>query len=358
LLTPLGSDPSVGSSATSKMHHTAKTWVPLLLIVSVAWYAVGTVSLVRPKILVAPRLVVSDPTAFDFGSSWHNQTVIHKLPVHNPTNSVLSVQTFRTSCGCTKIRPEQLSLAPGESAVLELSIEAIVKDDSLQDEAIQKIDLAGLSDAGGLIFQARLTGTVRRLFRVLGGAVSHSLPHIRGRTSVIEPIRITSLTKIDAIRVLPMPDLSLASVEAIENGFQINLTALPGEGEIDRKTVLIECLGAGGTPIGIQGIKLAIPVLEPVVVLPSHHNFGVVPVGEAIVSFSLNSTYDTPGSTVRVSRLEFDPEVVTVTEKRNLRFEVKLKVRKGPNSATIRFVLSEIGGEQFVVNAAVLAMGK
>ncbi len=69
-----------------------------------------------------PILVVS-PEELDFGSVFARDQFPWKLHIKNPGSQTVEVIDLRPSCGCTKVTPTSLTISPGETREVQLTLD-------------------------------------------------------------------------------------------------------------------------------------------------------------------------------------------------------------------------------------------
>ena len=69
-----------------------------------------------------PILVVS-PEELDFGSVFARDQFPWKLHIRNPGSQTVEVIDLRPSCGCTKVTPTSLTISPGETREVQLTLD-------------------------------------------------------------------------------------------------------------------------------------------------------------------------------------------------------------------------------------------
>jgi hypothetical protein len=65
----------------------------------------------------------SSRTRIHLGSVEARASVVHSLRVQNRTTTDVQIFRFQSSCECATVLPEQLSLASGDDALIELTVD-------------------------------------------------------------------------------------------------------------------------------------------------------------------------------------------------------------------------------------------
>lgn len=81
-------------------------------------------SLVLAACAAGQAQIVVEADHFDFGELVNEVVVTKELAVHNRGEVLLEIQEISTSCGCTKAAMDQLSIAPGGSAILTIEYDS------------------------------------------------------------------------------------------------------------------------------------------------------------------------------------------------------------------------------------------
>src|SRR5581483_2768328 len=59
----------------------------------------------------------------DMGEVWEETGIVWRLPIHNQTTRHIEIHELQQTCGCTDIKPRRLTIAAGETATLELTLD-------------------------------------------------------------------------------------------------------------------------------------------------------------------------------------------------------------------------------------------
>jgi hypothetical protein len=82
------------------------------------------VSLLLAACSVGQAQIVVEADHFDFGELVNGVVVTKELVVQNRGEAPLEIREISTSCGCTKAAVDQLSIAPGGSAILTIEYDS------------------------------------------------------------------------------------------------------------------------------------------------------------------------------------------------------------------------------------------
>jgi hypothetical protein len=69
------------------------------------------------------------------GEVWEEKQYIHRLPIHNTTNTDIEILSFIKSCSCTEVEPRSLTIPAGQTATVNLIID-------LTHRTMAELDLA------------------------------------------------------------------------------------------------------------------------------------------------------------------------------------------------------------------------
>ncbi len=97
-----------------------------------------------------------DNKVFDFGEISQGQKVSHKFYITNTGKSDLIIRKVKASCGCTAIKPEKTTIAPGESTFVSAEFNSAGKS-GRQNKSVTVIT----NDPLGSNILLRIQGTVK-----------------------------------------------------------------------------------------------------------------------------------------------------------------------------------------------------
>ncbi len=99
----------------------ARHLIGILILVSAAATAFAGAAQ-RSKNKSGPRMEI-EPSEHDFGGVKPNQELLHVFTVSNVGTEPLEIRRISTSCGCTAAIAKKRVLSPGESTILEVTLE-------------------------------------------------------------------------------------------------------------------------------------------------------------------------------------------------------------------------------------------
>ena len=236
----------------------------LFLVSAAAAWAAGMWAAGGLPVRTVPRVAVNglsvDPDALDVGEVWETPRLVVRLRVHNDAATPRVVEKWTGGCGCTTVEPKTLSLRPGESAEVTVTID--LTDRAPRNRGVARWPLAihlqpvfaGDRDpsAGWTI-----AGTVLNLLNVpvgrldiLDGCVSGGPP--RGRTFHVTAQKPLARVEADldssygsvrvepagpdrwAVTVTPSPQLPAGPFE-----FRVPIRAVTPDGESHPSTTVV-----------------------------------------------------------------------------------------------------------------------
>src|SRR5579875_1916054 len=59
----------------------------------------------------------------DLGEVWEEKDIAWRLPIRNQTEGRIEIHDLVQTCGCTDIKPRRLSIAAGETATVDLTLD-------------------------------------------------------------------------------------------------------------------------------------------------------------------------------------------------------------------------------------------
>jgi hypothetical protein len=194
-----------------------------MVVVAALLSALGAVAIhktwgaVAPDAISKPRnpLLFVPEERLDFGQAWETREFHWTLPITNQCERDVEIESFATTCNCTKVVPSSLSIPKGETRDILLSID-LTFEPGTDDVRAHSFDLAlGPKQRGEPTPSKRdwwvVRGTVKRMLRL-------DRPFVQfGRCSELEQplpsqlVRVTSAVPLQRLTATSsLPDLRLA----------------------------------------------------------------------------------------------------------------------------------------------------
>jgi hypothetical protein len=199
----------------------------VLVVVGACWAAYWIGANTYDPIIANDGLTIA-PKDLNFGTVLEQEAFVWKVALSNPTRRAIGIDYFETSCGCVAIEPKSLTLEPGESRAIELTIDltrrpAEERAASRHGYALKLIPIVkhGLAHLGWV-----LRGEVQTVFSAEPSAVDFGDEHVIGTVPPRRSVRLTGYRQVHIHSVAADPPLLDARVLAPAKGrsFTIDLT--------------------------------------------------------------------------------------------------------------------------------------
>lgn len=145
-----------------------------------------------------------DPPTIDLGDVKAGQVFSHQIKVTNSSNSAITVQELKSSCGCIRPVLEPMSLAPGATGLLKLDINTLVSNPGPTTFGVK---LRYPEGAGLKEQQYIITGRINQEIIVTPTAITCYGEKPRPQTITILDKRATPLKPIKLERTSPYLDV-------------------------------------------------------------------------------------------------------------------------------------------------------
>ncbi|MEX2317566.1 MAG: DUF1573 domain-containing protein [Pirellulales bacterium] len=196
--------------------------------------------------------------AADFGTEWAQDEIRRSVTITNQTGRPLEIARFQTSCGCTKVVPDSLTLASHEAAEVEVvinlaSVGFVGALDSPDESKPASFVVTPRLKSGQRLEALQLLGMVKPPF----SAQPHSIK--------VDPSLVTGQPS-EAGSVLIEMSPGVKAVEATSNVPYLEVAARPlGE----RRSSLILTFTGQALPGPVSSVVSVRPVKEDGTVLPA-----------------------------------------------------------------------------------------
>ncbi len=261
-------------------------WAVVLLLVACVAYWCGNA---QPSSLPNAGLVVDDKY-LNFGEAWQDSKFDWKLPIRNSAGETVVIEDFSTSCGCVRsIKPRSFMLEPGESQVVELTLD-LTKGVSFAkgswESATEAAIFPHIKGEPALQSGWTLTGRVRKSLHISPNTVSFADELIRttpNKGFLTKKVRITTFESVDGLHASCEDNKAITNV--LRQGpkeFEVSITPQSNlsQGHFTFR-VFLKCLtrkdSIPGRFLRVQGF-----VHEEAELVPPLLFLGGVPVGNTI----------------------------------------------------------------------------
>jgi hypothetical protein len=305
------------------------------------------------EVLTAPsqqRLLTLQPGSLDFGEVWAQPHFRWTMMVSNPTDQAINVDQIDTSCRCVSVEPSSFSINPGDSLVLNVSM-------NLQGEAADRQQAAGGIDRESVTISLtphvrgsmrteswHIHGTVRRAVLTSAAAidfgdVSRDALKRSRQTILVRCVEPDSTLAVEtALRFGPVAITPVSGDKGLHQ-IDVGMSENTPIGTVNSELV-IKPSTHDGAPLPSLRLPISANVLGDIEAVPSAIAFSVVSPGqgveESLVLRSRNNTaFDVENVAVDDDGLSAVMEAGAASQKRCI---VRLMPSKGAaRRACIRF---------------------
>jgi hypothetical protein len=252
------------------------------------------------------------PTAsLDIGEVWEETDFVWRLPIRNLTSDTIEIRKFGSSCGCTAIEPPKLSIQPGETATVQLTIDLTHRSSAEKGQAqrpftVSVHPITPRTRRGGLGWQ--LHGTVRSRVTLDAKSVHFGDQPVHGQPAATRQVLGTVHVPCQDLEVTVNPLVATATVKRrkddpaqFEISIAVNPELPPGNFQTDAKISLVS---AEGKRQLASLLSIAGEMQPEVRLLPARVLLAPAPIGEtaeAIVTLQAP-----PKANVAVDHIEID----------------------------------------------------
>jgi hypothetical protein len=138
---------------------------PLTLIIAlcVGAFWLGITGMGRP----APNAgLVVDEGSLNLGEIWQTDSFIWNLPIKNDSERKIEILDFSASCTCVEIEPRKLTIQPGETKKVRLTI-SLTEEDSKEEKRPINLNVTPIVKAESAVQEGwKLTGVVKKILAV------------------------------------------------------------------------------------------------------------------------------------------------------------------------------------------------
>lgn len=303
-----------------------------------------------PSMEVVDGLAVATAD-LDLGEVWEEKGIAWRLPIHNQTTQRIEIHDIQQSCGCTDIKPRRLSIAAGETATIDLTLDLTHRTYSDSGQSRRPFSVAlhpVLNPKSQPRLSWKLQGTIVSRVTLDKLAIDFGERPIHGGTPVTLKVMATVHVPCQRLEAAVKPEAAAVTVIPQQDEpteFEIILAANPDlppgkfQAEVQIFTVSPNGEKALGVTLPISGI------MQPEVrLLPSRLLLEAKPVGqmtEAIVTLQA-----APDAKVVVDHIEIDSPDLRVEPvavegiPAGRAFRVRQKATKeGEQISEVRFVI-------------------
>lgn len=331
-------------------------WLLVIGILGLSFGAAYWAGLAARQANQPPPMEIIDGLAvaaadLDIGEVWEEKGIAWRLPVHNQTTWHIEIHDIQQTCGCTDIKPRRLSIAPGETATLELTLDLTHRTYSDHGQARRQFSVVLYPVMNPKARQRlgwELHGTIVSRVTLDKLAVDFGERPIHGGTPVTQKVMATVHVPCQRLEVAVKPEV--AAVTAIpqkddKRKFEIILAANPDlpPGKIQADVQIFAV-----SPSGEKALGVTLPIsgiMQPEVrLLPAQLILEAKPVGE--MSEAVVTLQGVPDAKVAVDHIEIDSPDVHVEPMKvegipaGHAFRVRQKVAKaGELVSEVRFVI-------------------
>jgi hypothetical protein len=221
------------------------------------------------------------------GEIWEQKDFVWRLPIRNRTEHSIEVRDIQTSCGCFAIEPRSLSIPPGETAALKLTIDLTNRTPAEYGVDRRPFALSirpitvGDIPSRGVVW--KLTGTVRSRVTLDVQNVHFGEQPVRGQAAVTRCVQAKTHVPCQRLEVTVEPAIAKATVKAREEKGILEILISPNPdlpaGPF-QATARIDVVAPTGERFSGTALPIAGTMQREVRLLPARVLLDPTPVGE------------------------------------------------------------------------------
>lgn len=258
------------------------------------------------------------PTAnLNIGAVWEEEGFVWQLPIRNVANDTIEIRKFNNSCGCTAIEPPHLTIQPGATSTVKLTIDLAHRSHAEAEFAqrpfaVSVQPVTSRTRAGGVGWQ--IHGTIRSRVTLDTKSVHFGDRPIHGRPAVTRKVLATVHIPCQDLEVSVNPAIATATVKRrnddpprFEITISVNPDLPPGYFQTQAKLSVV-------APNGKRELASILPIAgemrTEVRLLPERVLLAPTPIGEtaeAVVTLQVP-----PEITVMIDHIEIDDSSLRV----------------------------------------------
>lgn len=331
-------------------------WLLAIVILGVSFGAAYWTGLAARNAKQPPPMEVIEGLAvaaadLDLGEVWEEKGIAWRLPIHNVNPSRIEIQDLLQTCGCTEIQPRRVSIAAGETASIDLTLDLTHRTYSEWEQARRPFEVMispVLNPKSRPRLGWKLHGTIVSRVTLDKLAIDFGERPIHGGTPITQTVLATVHVPCERLETVVKPEVAAVTVipqKDDKTKFEINLTVnpdlLPGKFQADVQIFTL-------SPNGDKALGVTLPIsgiMQPEVrLLPAQLLLEAKPVGEvAEAVITLQASMD---ARITVDHIEIDSpdlhvEPMTVEGiPAGRAFRVRQKLTKeGEQVSEVRFVI-------------------
>lgn len=331
-------------------------WLLAITLLGLSFGAAYWVGMPAQKANQPPPMEVVEGLAvaaadLDLGEVWEEQGIAWRLPIRNQSAGRIEIHDLLQSCGCTDMKPRRFSIAAGETATVDLTLDLTHRTYSDAGQARRPFEVT-ISPVLNPKVRPRLGwklhGTIVSRITLDKLAVDFGERPVHGGTPVTLNVLAAVHVPCQRLEAVVKPEVATANVipqQGENTKYEIVLAANPhlppGKFQTDVKIFAV-------SPTGEKALGVTLPIsgiMQPEVrLLPSSLLLEAKPVGE--VAEAVVTLQGSPDAKVAIDHIEIDSpdvhvEAVTVDGiPAGRAFRVRQKVTKaGEQVSEVRFFI-------------------
>lgn len=294
---------------------------------------------------------------------WETNEHVHTLTVTNRRPTSVDIPKLGGTCSCMRIRPNRLTLSPGESQPVQLTLDLTAAKERPNAEGVREFAVALWAEAepaDGFASRAQWTihGRVRSAFAVMSaipfGRQSEALRPIPSET-----VPILAFVPLRGVTANVVDSRFTTSVRPKDSNFELTVAPVPGlrRGSY-RDTVEVTATLPDGTKLPPRSIPVTLDVVPDLEAYPNPIQFGCRTVGEAVSEVISLRSLTAAGFRLERAEVEGDGLSLSPNPGYGPSYTVRYQfVRASSFDGRLRFTLRPAKGDPVELVVPVLAHG-
>lgn len=260
-----------------------------------SWLACGLVAIAASLIGMAaatlrrsaspPAALFVAPEFLDFGEVWVGEAFQLEIPIRNVSKEIIRIQGFDTSCACTSVSPQSLSLPPGHEQSILVTVDLTRLDRAAAASGGEKFEgwIAPRSNSwpNGFI-RWNISGRVR--YALLLGPPRLTLSTVQGTDFVAASVRVQALVPVDMIDAECPPEQAAVKVEQDQERHGKFLLTVEPRSDLQEGrhefTVLLRPRAPNAATTTAVPVPVILDVQSDIATIPQTLALGLLDVGE------------------------------------------------------------------------------
>lgn len=322
-----------------------------LLIIAPLAAGLGLVFGFAPREPIHARALAINSAELDFGEAWESSAFPWSFTIANHSDASITIREFSSSCGCAKVEPPSVTIAPHASqrvtALLDLtSVFERHGRDRVRDFAVGLVPVVGESQRSDPMQRGwEIRGKVKPLFQDMPRFHRITDRLVRGMPTHVTPLTVRLVNPLERL-VARMPRRYGVATATRQDAktWRVDFHLEPPVAAGPLKFDLTLRAYDGGKEVTDATLPIHAAVEEIVQALPAHIDLGPLPLGQSQTS---EMTFASASHVTFTMECKNADSAVRVVLHSDRRCELTVRATElGSVSKTVDFVATLNGGAE------------